>query len=497
MLAEELVDLVGCIQRLQGESQTIEVKTAHDGCPKRLYDTLSSFSNQDEGGVIVFGLREEAGFETVGVYDVQDLQKHVAEQCAQMNPPVRAVFTSALAGGKPVVSAEIPGLDVADRPCYYQGKGRLKGSYVRVGESDEPMTEYEIYSYEAFRRKYQDELEPVPRATLSSLDQGKLARYLAKVRFSKPNLAKLDDSAVMELMSVTREGVPTVAGVMLFSLFPQAFFPQLSIVATVVPGDEMGVIDAEGSRFLDNRRIEGTLDEQVAGALAFVRTNMKVATRIDPETGRRSDCEEYPLEAVRELVLNAVIHRDYSVHTQGMPIRLTMYEGKLEIASPGGLYGRLTVDDLGKVRPDTRNPVIATTMEVLGETENRYSGIPTVRRLLEEADMEPPLFESVRGEFTAVLTSDAARRAERTAQCAIVSSGFDEKQREVVRFCAEKPRSRSELANFLGVQSGYVMRRYVKPLVEAGVLVESLPDIPRSSRQRYSTAPEYAAEFGG
>lgn len=57
---------------------------------------------------------------------------------------------------KKFVSAEIPGIDLADRPCYYQGRGRLKGSYTRIGDSNEPMTEYEIYSYEAYRRKYQD-----------------------------------------------------------------------------------------------------------------------------------------------------------------------------------------------------------------------------------------------------------------------------------------------------------------------------------------------------
>ena len=54
--------------------------------------------------------------------------------------------------GKSFASAEIPGVDLSDRPCYYKGRGRLKGSYTRVGDSDEPMTEYEIYSYEAYRK---------------------------------------------------------------------------------------------------------------------------------------------------------------------------------------------------------------------------------------------------------------------------------------------------------------------------------------------------------
>lgn len=81
MIELELQELVRKVQGMKAESQTIEVKTAHQGCPQRLYDTLSSFSNQDSGGIILFGLDEARQFEVVGVYDVQDLQKKVNEQC--------------------------------------------------------------------------------------------------------------------------------------------------------------------------------------------------------------------------------------------------------------------------------------------------------------------------------------------------------------------------------------------------------------------------------
>ena len=100
MQTVELLSLIEEIQRRKAEGQTIEVKAAHEGCPKRLYDTLSSFSNQDAGGIIVFGLDEKQGFAAVGVYDLQDLQKNVTEQCNQMEPPVRAVFTAAELEGK-------------------------------------------------------------------------------------------------------------------------------------------------------------------------------------------------------------------------------------------------------------------------------------------------------------------------------------------------------------------------------------------------------------
>ena len=95
MTTPELIQLADLVRTHQAEFQTIEVKAAHQGCPHKLYDTLSSFSNQDEGGTILFGLDEKTGFAPVGIYDAQDLQTQVTEQCNQMEPPVRAFFTIA------------------------------------------------------------------------------------------------------------------------------------------------------------------------------------------------------------------------------------------------------------------------------------------------------------------------------------------------------------------------------------------------------------------
>ena len=75
MQAEELKIMVEEIKRQKTEKQCVELKAAHQGCPTRLFDTLSSFSNQDDGGIIIFGIDESKGYDIVGVYDVQDLQK--------------------------------------------------------------------------------------------------------------------------------------------------------------------------------------------------------------------------------------------------------------------------------------------------------------------------------------------------------------------------------------------------------------------------------------
>ena len=122
MQEEELVRLVRKIQHRHSEGQQIEVKKAAVGCPTSLYDTLSSFSNQDTGGTIVFGLDEASDFAVTGVYDAQDLQHRVTQQCREMEPVVRALFTSADCDGKIVVSAEIPPIESASRPAFYRGK---------------------------------------------------------------------------------------------------------------------------------------------------------------------------------------------------------------------------------------------------------------------------------------------------------------------------------------------------------------------------------------
>ena len=281
--------------------------------PKRLYDTLSSFSNQDSGGILLFGIDEKTGFQVVGVYDAQDLQKKVTEQCNQMEPPVRAVFTIAELDGRWICSAEIPAIDLSERPCYYRGAGRSKGSYIRVGDADLPMTDYELYSYEAFCRRLHDDERPVKRATLSMLDADKLERYILQRRADRPGFAQLSREQTLEMLNITHDGEVTLAAVMNFCLYPQGYFPQLGITAIVVPGTQIGDTDTDSARFTDNKRIEGTIDTMVEDAVAFCRRNMKVRTIIDSVTGARNDRTEYPIEAIREAVLNAVINMYYSM----------------------------------------------------------------------------------------------------------------------------------------------------------------------------------------
>lgn len=478
MTEQELFEKLKMVHKIKAETNTLELKSAEKGCPQHLFDSLSSFSNQDEGGIIIFGIDEKQDYKEVGVYDPQDIQKKINEQCLQMEPVVRPLLTVVEKDGKNFVSAEIPGADLSDRPVFYKGKGRLKGSYTRVGDSDEPMTEYEVYSYEAYRRKYQDDIREVQRATLSSLNQEKLAYYIDLLKKGKPNLSNMDTESIYELMSVTRNKEITLSAALIFSPYPQAYFPQLCITAIAVPGTELGNTGDSGERFLDNQRIEGSISDMLEEAIRFVKKNMKNRTIINPETGAREDRTDYPITAVREAVVNSLVHRDYSIHTEGMPIQIIMYEDRMEIKNPGGIYGRITVDQLGKMQPDTRNPVLALALETLRVTENRYSGIPTIRREMERYHLKEPRFVDERGSFSVIFY-----KADHIVKDVLESDEAD----KLLIFC-RTPRTRREICQYLGLSSvTYAIQTYIMPLVESGKIKMTNPAKPKSSKQLYYT----------
>lgn len=185
-------------------------------------------------------------------------------------------------------------------------------------------------------------------------------------------------------------------------------------------------------------------------AVAFVMRNMKLSTVIDEATGKRKDVPEYPVIAIREIVMNALVHRDYSIYTDNCPITIKMFSDSIEIENPGGLYGRNTIKTLGEYGADTRNPYLANVLEIIGETENRYSGIPTIRNAMAAAHLKKPLFENVHGVFRVTLLNEI-----------VADENFDE------------------------LAQAYLMAKYVAPMIEKGLLKYTIPEKPKSKNQRF------------
>ena len=310
-----------------------------------------------------------------------------------------------------------------------------------------------------------------------------LGSYMQAKKAERPGFAQLSENRAYELMDVVRNGKPTLAAVMNMGIYPQGFMPQLCITAVVVPGNDIGDTDEQDIRFLDNKRIEGTLSEQVAEAIAFCKRNMKTRTIIDKQTGMRKDIDEYPIAAIREAILNAVVHRDYSIYTEGTPVQLVLYRDRMEIHSPGNLYGRMTVDQLGVARPNLRNPALATMAESLTRAENRYSGIPTMRREMKQHGLPEPVFENRRNEF--VVTFFNSQVSEKSGEPVDIEPCCD--AASLLEFC-RTPRTRAEIKEFMNLGTfSYIYNRYIVQLVESGQMKLTLPDKPRSVKQRYQT----------
>ena len=303
------------------------------------------------------------------------------------------------------------------------------------------------------------------------IDEVRMEKYLSAVRNERKNLAdNVSGEEILELMGITSDGVPTLAGLMVFSKYPQGYFPQLCITAVSLPGTEMGTVGDDDERFIDNKRITGAIPDMLEEAALFVRKNSRIKTIID-DNGHRADKPEYPAKAVREAILNALVHRDYSIHTENVPVRIEMYRDRMEIINSGGLYGKISIDALGKVRPETRNAALANILELLNITENRYSGIPTMRNEFAKAGLPAPIFSAVHGEFKVIMKNGLYSDDEPAAE-------------SVVDFCTV-PRTRAEIVAFVGKSKNYVMSKIVNPLVQGGELKMTIPDKPKSPKQRF------------
>lgn len=395
---QEIVEAIATLREYGTETYSIEAKSAKGGFPK-CYDTISSFSNK-YGGIIIFGLSDS--FQVEGVYDVEDLQKKLTELGKNsVSPPVHLDISPVEFEGKTLVAAKVYELPLGEKPCYYTKGGIHRGAYTRVGESDEQMTPYEIYAQQSYKEGVSDDLRPIERAGIDDLNGEEIIRYIKKVKSEKPNFAKNDDNKIMKLSGICNDNKPTMAGMMVFGNYPQAYYPQLFIACSSMPGKELGELGGDGQRFNDNQRVEGTIEQMLSGALGFLQRNMKTKVIIDL-SGKRTDIPEYPIRALREAVTNALVHRDYSKYTERAYIQVYIYSDRIEIINPGTLYGPNRIDRLGTdTIMEARNPNIIRLLEekypaidgdLMRALENRHTGIPTMRREMAKYGLPEPKF---------------------------------------------------------------------------------------------------------
>ena len=303
------------------------------------------------------------------------LERLLVEVCTDMiTPPIRpVVLRRATEEGVPFLLVEVPqGHTQHDSPG---------GSYHRVGSSKRRMTSDDrlrLAQQRGQARFLWFDKQPVQGTGFGSLDESLWKPLLSTVGAADPESAL----ARMGLLTSDENGITraTVAGVLLCSHSPQEWLPNACITATCYRGND------RASEQIDAQTITGPLNRQITEAVAFAVRNMRVGAYKNPA---RTDLPQYSEAALFEAIVNAVVHRDYSI--RGSRIRLSMFTDRVEINSPGGLPNNLTIDSMD-VRQSTRNEALASIFgripvgAVRGSgdrqffMERRGDGVPTIFR---------------------------------------------------------------------------------------------------------------------
>lgn len=401
MTRKQLLAIIADLQAHVCELDDLEVKTARGGTPARLYEDISGFADSS-GGVLLFGLDERRGFEVVGVGDAQQLQADLATNTAQLSPQPVVGVSHHVVDDVDVVVAEVDALPPSQRPAHLKSKDESY-AWTRVGNSTQRMSAYQVFGYLSGRSQPTFDEEAVAAASLEDLDSDRLTGFIEQLRRTRPRARYLRPSLeeTLTALGVVRkvDGAlrPTLGGLLAFGSYPQQFEPQLVITFLQYAGVDEQEKGPRGERFLDNQKFDGPIIEMVDEAEAHIMSRIATAARIDGLL--RTDIPEYPRPAIREALLNAVAHRDYSGFVRGSQVQVKLFADRLEVHSPGGLFGDVTVETLEE-RQSTRNRRLMQLLEHQHLVENRGSGINSMIAEMREAHMEPPRFQDDRSAFT-------------------------------------------------------------------------------------------------
>jgi ATP-dependent DNA helicase RecG len=483
-----LAELEECIDELRlanSDLTHVEVKTAASELPKRVWETLSAFSNTTKGGILILGVSEESKFKIDGVKNPKKIQQDLASMCDVMNPPVRAYIQIHRLEQKSVITAEIPEIPAGAKPCFHPGAGLTNGAFIRVADGDRRLSSYEVQMMLAARGQPKDDEEPVPGTTVADLQVRLIAGLISRLR-KRPGsvFSRMADDAILRTLKVLvplrKKWVCSLGGMLALGKYPQRFFPALGLTFVVYPATEVGEPGQNQERFLDNQRIEGTIPDMLRPTLDILRRNMKHRSVV--KGLYREDAEEYPATAVREAIINALAHRDLSNGSRGTPVQVHMFPDHLAIHNPGGLYGPVTVDSLGREGISaTRNNMllrlledIAPSGELQAVCENRGSGVGAMLAALRQARLPDPVFENRVATFRVTFLNTPERRKR------------DRREDILLLLRNRGALSRADISQALGL-SDISIRKWLATMRTEGVVVITEPKAT-SKNVRYQVA---------
>jgi ATP-dependent DNA helicase RecG len=328
---------------------------------------------------------------------------------------VRLDITDAQVDGKTVVIAEVAECDTADKPCRVTATGR---AYLRSHDGDYELSALEQQGFLAGRTAPHFDRQAVPGATVDDLDPDLVTAWRESVAArGRAGLRRfLDDPPeLLRRAGVTASsGKLTIAGLLALGTYPQQYFPRMVVSVAVLTG-------RRGERARNAQVIDGPIPVMLDATMQWLQANTGSTIREQP-SGHLRDVSDYPLIALRELIANALVHRDLAAWAEGQAIEVRLSESKLIIANPGGLYG-ITADRLGQEHvTSARNATLVGICQDVrtvpgGERviEALATGLPMVANELAEAGLPPARYFDTGIRFTVMLSRPAPRQSETTA----------------------------------------------------------------------------------
>ncbi len=442
--------------------------------PDDLAETLAALANA-QGGVVLVGAR---GKKVEGVGDVEAARLAALDAALACTPPLILPLPETLSHGDATLLAlSVP----AGLPHVYS----VHGKYLRRdGPSNQPIPP------DALRRLLLERGETiwerlVPEgAALDDLDQAKLNAYIRRIgaaaepdplgflfrrgcltrAISSQQSAVSSPSPTADWRLPTGDYVPTNAGLLLFGKDVERFFPQCEVTLVRYRGREMS------DEFL-REDVRDTLAETVRRAEIWLSEHMRRGSRM---VGlERQDWVQFPQGAVREALVNAVAHRDYSIRGEG--IRIALFGDRMECYSPGRLPGHMTVQNIVAER-FSRNETLVQVLSDFGLIERLGYGIDRMMRQMADAALPPPEFRETAAGFLVTLRGQAGD--DRADAAAVDTSewrrmGLNERQIGALLHLAEHRRiTNSDVQELAPDVSAETIRRDLADLVERGLLLK-------------------------
>jgi len=374
----------------QGESENLELKPSLADT-ERIVEVVASLANT-HGGIVVVGVSTQGKILgiTIGSQTIERLTNTITDNTDPVIYPNISVHNLE---GREIILLEVS--ESFNKPHLAYGK-----AFKRIGNVTKLMKrdEYERLLLEKRRDKLQFDFEICKEATLEDIDWDKADWFRNAYKITAGKEILTENMKLFENLGCSRKDKITNAGVLLFGRTPEMFIPQNQITIVRYPGNDVS------DRYLDLKDIRGDLFDLIDRADDYIREHIQIASQIIPGQISRGEIPQYPFFAIRELVVNAVAHRDYFI--RGSRIIIKMFKDRIEFSSPGGFPADITPENIVD-RQYSRNPIIVKTLNMLRYIEAIGDGIDRVLEAVKSHPLKPrmPVFRDVGNNVIVILYS--------------------------------------------------------------------------------------------